>query len=246
MCSLPNEERLTRPRHYKSLRGVLKGGFETMKAMTIALSCLIASAVFACQAPQPVPVECICDCTSPEALKSAAAAPTSAKSAANSEASGAAERQRRAKKLEAARDAKRTAALNKLSDKAAKRSRSAEVVRAEPGTGDVVRLEAPAHRAMSASITGILRAVGSRDLAAMEPFMTTRLYESLSKSMTRYEERFFGGLRPTAEALPGGFKIAETRSMGRGNVEALLRFKGGHERRIVFFEQRGTWLVNRL
>ena len=44
----------------------------------------------------------------------------------------------------------------------------------------------------------------------------------------------------------GGMTIKETRDMGRGNVEALVRFDNGHERRAIFFKEGGEWKLNRL
>jgi predicted lipid-binding transport protein (Tim44 family) len=214
------------------------------RALIITSVGALCATLIGCQAPQPVPVECVCDCTSPEALSGAQA--TGKAEAADAESKLAEARLRRAKKLEAARDKKRAAVTQADKPSPAPKTRAAEVVRAEPGSGKVVTLADPAHRLMTDGLTGVLKAVGSRNLEAMRPFLTPRLYESLKKNMPRYEERFFGGLREAAEALQQGVKVVETRDMGRGNIEALFQFRSGYERRVIFFKQGDAWRINRL
>ena len=134
--------------------------------------------------------------------------------------------------------------LTKLASDAARRAEGR--IARQPGSGDVIETDPRSKKAMVKTYTAFLKGARDQDLAPLEPFLTKRLHGSLEKNLPKYKDRFFNGLRDSIAALKGGMEIRETRDMGRGNVEALVRFENGHERRVIFFKEDGQWKLNRL
>ena len=211
----------------------------------IDLILLLALAVSlpACYMGAPIPVECVCQCgeqapaTTPEAAPVPTTPPT--KKVVRDAV--------RAKRIAA----KKRATANGIAPVAkrvadATRRAGSRVAR-QPGTGDIMKTDARTKAAMVTTYSDFLKGAEQRQLAPIKPFMTSRLHGSLEKNLPKYEDRFFNGLRESVAALAkGAVTVKETRDMGRGNVEANVVFANGHERRVIFLEEGGTWKLNRL
>ncbi|MEZ4268422.1 MAG: hypothetical protein R3F39_18815 [Myxococcota bacterium] len=117
---------------------------------------------------------------------------------------------------------------------------------AAPGTGTVVELDGPARREMHTTFGAFLDAAGKKDMNIMRSASTKRLGDTLLTSTERYGDRLYRGLEQAIQAGTQGMKLVETREMGGGNVEALFKFVGDYQRRVVFFKEDGKWLLNRL
>jgi len=204
------------------------------KLLTLVLTLGLA----ACYIGDPIPVECVCQCEAPAATV-VPRIPTLPRRG-----SKGAERSKRKASKRAAGDRRGNALAQRTAD-AAKRAEGR--IARQPGSGDIVKTDERTQKAMIQTYTAFLKGASSRDLPTLQPFLTKRLHTSLEKNMPKYEERFFKGLRETVDALSkGGMAIKETRDMGRGNVEALVYFDNGHERRAIFFKEDGQWKLNRL
>lgn len=117
---------------------------------------------------------------------------------------------------------------------------------AAPGSGAIVELDGPARREMHTTFGAFLDAAGKKDMNIMRSASTKRLGDTLLTSTERYGDRLYRGLDPAIKAGTKGMKLVETREMGGGNVEALFKFVGDYQRRVVFFKEDGKWLLNRL
>ena len=76
--------------------------------------------------------------------------------------------------------------------------------------------------------------------------MTERLGDSLERSMPKYEDRFYNGLKDSVAAVASGCTVQGVRDMGRGNHEVHFKCGSGHERRPIFFKELNNWRLNRL
>jgi hypothetical protein len=197
----------------------------------------------ACYLGDPIPVECVCQCVQ-EAPQVPAATPPPTSSASSKRAVRDAIRAKRvaAKKIAAAKGlapvAKRVADVTR---------RAQGRVARQPGSGDLLDTDQRTQQAMVKTYSEFLKGADTRELAPIKPFLTNRLHTSLAKNLPKYEERFFNGLRESVAALgKGEVQVKETRDMGRGNVEALVVFSNGHERRVIFLKEGGAWKLNRL
>jgi hypothetical protein len=196
-----------------------------------------------CYMGDPIPVECVCQCgeATPEAsaaVPPAAQAPPAKKALRDAV---------RAKRIAA----KKSAASNGMGPVAKRVAdatrRGASRVARQPGSGDILKTDERTRVAMVKTYGDFLKGAEARKLEPIKPFLTARLHGSLEKNLPKYEDRFFNGLRESTAALTkGDLTVKETRDMGRGNVEALIVFANGHERRVIFLEEGGTWKLNRL
>ncbi|MGB0588882.1 MAG: hypothetical protein ACPGU1_04300 [Myxococcota bacterium] len=205
----------------------------------------IALSLSACYMGDPIPVECVCQCGDEAPAAAAVTAPATEAPAVTKKA--ALRDAVRAKRIAA----KKSAAANGIAPVAkrvadATRRAGSRVAR-QPGTGDLIKTDPRTQAAMVSTYSDFLKGAEKRQLAPIKPYMTTRLHGSLEKNLPKYEDRFFNGLRESVAALgKGALAIKETRDMGRGNVEALVVFANGHERRVIFLEEGGGWKLNRL
>jgi hypothetical protein len=175
-----------------------------------------AAGLFACTAP-PEPAPCVCECAPCPAVEPAAAAPAAPSAS------------------EPLQTTPRPAAPTR-----------AGRASATPGTGAIVALDGPAKREMHTTFGAFLDAAGKRDMALMRSASTKRLGDTLVTATERHGDRLYRGLEPAIKAGTKGMKLVETREMGGGNVEALFQFVGDYQRRVVFFQEDGKWLLNRL
>jgi hypothetical protein len=210
-----------------------------VKVLTKLIALALSLVLVGCYIGDPIPVECVCQCEQPKV----AVVPRIPNLPRRSPKKGA-DRAKKiaAKKAAAARGAN---ALGKRVTDAAKRAEGR--IARQPGSGDVVKTDDRTQKAMMQTYTAFLKGASKRDLAVLKPYLTERLHGSLVKNLPKYEERFFRGLEDSINALgKGGMTVKETRDMGRGNVEALVVFGNGHERRAIFFKEGGAWKLNRL
>ncbi|MGM0578814.1 MAG: hypothetical protein ACQEXJ_24035 [Myxococcota bacterium] len=186
-----------------------------------ALATLCALVATAACEPQPKQVECVCRCEPDGAAtgSTTTVAPRPAQSATG-------------------------ATTQPATDTAPRKARGP--VGMEPGSGDVVEMPPEDRTQMKDTLVAFMEDAKERDLETMTAHTTERLGASLERAVPRYEERLYRGLRPSIDALGSGVELIEVRDMGRGNHEGHFRFGDGHERRVIFFEESGRWLLNRL
>ena len=206
------------------------------------LSLTLTLALSACYMGEPIPVECVCQCdqSSADSPAAAPATPTAAQKEATRDAI-------RAKRLAAKKKAaaKGISPVAKRISDAARRSESR--VARQPGSGEILKTDERTRVTMLKNYGDFLRGASAKSLEPLKPYLTARLYTSLEKNLPKYEDRFFNGLKESIAALgKGDATIKETRDMGRGNVEALVVFANGHERRVIFLQEDNTWKLNRL
>jgi hypothetical protein len=207
------------------------------------LSLALLVSLPACYMGEPIPVECVCQCGEGAAAAPVATAPLSSSVPTKKSVRDAVRTKRIA--------AKKRAVANGISPVAkrvadATRRAGSRVAR-QPGSGDILKIDERTKVAMVSTYGDFLRGAEQGQLAPIKPFLTTRLHGSLEKNLPKYEERFFSGLKESMAALgKGEMAVKETRDMGRGNVEALVVFANGHERRVIFLEEGGAWKLNRL
>ncbi len=212
------------------------------KLIVLALS----AGLMACYVGDPIPVECVCQCEQPPAPAAKAVVPKIPKIPRKAAKSGARDAAR-AKRLKAKKGSGPDA-LNPVARRVAAAARRAEGrIARQPGSGEVMKTDERTRKAMIQNYSSFLKGASRRSLEPLKPYLTKRLHDSLQKNLPKYEARFFDGLRDSIAALgKGGLTVKETRDMGRGNVEALVRFGNGHERRVIFFKEDGDWKLNRL
>lgn len=206
----------------------------------------LTAGLTACYVGDPIPVECVCQCEQSAAPAAKAVVPTIPKLPRTAAASGVRDAAR-AKRL-AAKKGKGANALDPVARRTAAAARRAEGrIARQPGSGDVIETDERTRKTMVKNYASFLKNASRRNLEPLKPFLTKRLHGSLKKNLPKYEDRFFDGLRDSIAALgKGSMTVKETRDMGRGNVEALVRFENGHERRVIFFKEDGDWKLNRL
>ena len=219
-----------------------------MKAGITYISLAIALALPACYMGEPIPVECVCQCEQEATTaKSVPRIPTLPRTG-NVAAKVGAKDVARAKTLAAKKAAAVAKGVSPVAKRVADAARRAEGrVARQPGSGEIMKTDPRTRQAMVTTYTGFLKGATRRKLEPLKSMLTKRLYGSLEKNLPKYEDRFFNGLKDSIAAMrKGGMKVKETRDMGRGNVEALVTFENGHERRVIFFKEDGAWKLNRL
>lgn len=214
-----------------------------MNLRTTLLALGLMVALSGCYMGEPIPVECVCQCEQEAAPAAASASPMTSKGDVKAQTRDAIRAKRIAAKKKAA-----TRGINPVAKRISDATRRAEGrVARQPGSGDLLETDERTRAAMLKNYGAFLEKASSKKLPPLKPFLTQRLYGSLEKNLPKYEDRFFNGLKESVAALSkGDLQVKETRDMGRGNVEALVVFANGHERRVIFLKEGDAWKLNRL
>ena len=103
---------------------------------------------------------------------------------------------------------------------------------------------APSADELKGIIASVLLPTKARDFEALKPFITARLYDTLTPLLAKDGERLWRHLSKYQTATEGAYRT-EVEAVEADNVRMHLTLHDGSEMRPILTKQNGVWKIDR-